>query len=56
MLFYMFFQKNLIYKWGGNSSVVGWQPQGCWLNPWLLLAECGGVPERDALTLAAPPL
>jgi hypothetical protein len=27
---------------------VGWEPEGCRFDPRLLLAECRGVPERDA--------
>ena len=27
---------------------VDWLPVGCWFDPRLLLAECGGVPGRDA--------
>ena len=26
----------------------GCYPLGCWFNHWLLLAQCRGVPERDA--------
>ena len=29
-------------------------PEGCSFDPRLLLAECRGVPERDALALTAP--
>ena len=41
---------------GHSEGRAGWllNRKGCWFDPRLLLAGCGGVPERDALTLTAP--
>ena len=38
---------------GSGGRAGGWQPEGCWLDPRLLL-ECRGIPEPRHLTLTAP--